>query len=81
MINITLIDIIGFVGLFLILVAYELNITKKLKTTSIKYSVMNVFGSAILAYYAIQLGSVPFFLLQLVWGFSALIILIKTIRL
>ena len=60
--------IVGIVGLLFILVAFALNLSHKLTVKSKTYNWMNVLGSGCLAYYSWFLGSVPFFILQIVWG-------------
>jgi len=63
---------VGIVGLLLILVAFALNLSHKLTVKSRIYNWMNVLGSACLAYYSWFLGSIPFFVLQIVWGLLSL---------
>ena len=65
-------SIIGVVGLTLILSAFTLNLLHKLTPKSMVYNLLNVFGSACLAYYSWFLGSMPFFILQIVWGVLSL---------
>jgi hypothetical protein len=67
------ITILGIVGLVLILVAFFFNLIHKFNSKSKKYLLLNIFGSALLAYYALYLNSIPFFILQIVWGVMALI--------
>ena len=64
--------LVGIVGLLLILVAFALNLSHKLTVRSKTYNWMNVLGSTCLAYYSWFLGSVPFFILQIVWGLLSL---------
>lgn len=65
-------SLIGVAGLILILVAFTLNLTHKLTPKSTVYNLLNVFGSVCLAYYSWFLGSIPFFILQIVWGLLSL---------
>ena len=74
------IDIIGFVGLSLVLIAFVMNLMKKMNTDSIIYNVLNAVGTIILAYYSIVLGSIPFLILQATWCIFALYNLIKILR-
>jgi len=72
-------EIIGFAGLFLILIAFILNLLKKIKTESKLYNIMNLLGSIMLTYYALLLDSIPFLILQVMWGMASLYNLIRTI--
>jgi hypothetical protein len=60
--------LIGIFGLVLILVAFGLNLFHFLSQRSLSYNLLNILGSVFLAYYSLILGSIPFFILQLVWG-------------
>jgi len=71
--------IMGFVGLTLMMVAFILNILKKLATESIIYNLLNLAGAIALAYYSYSLSSMPFLILQIMWGIFALYNLIRTI--
>lgn len=62
-------SVIGLAGLLIILAAFVLNIFQKLKANSKIYLLLNLLGSAALAYYALKLGSMPFLVLQVVWAF------------
>ena len=68
--------IIGIIGLIFILSAFFLNLIHKLGAKSKIYLLMNIVGSAILSYYALFLNSMPFSILQVIWGMLALIKLI-----
>ena len=68
--------LIGIIGLVLILLAFALNLFHKLSPKSRMYSFLNVLGAGALAYYAFYLNSIPFLLLQIVWGALSLIKLI-----
>ena len=72
-------EIIGFAGLSLVLVAFVFNLLKKIKTESKLYNMMNLIGSLMLVYYSIVLNSMPFLILQLMWGMAALYNLIKIV--
>jgi hypothetical protein len=65
--------IVGIIGLCTILLAFALNLFHKISQRSYSYNLMNIFGSGLLAYYALVLDSLPFLLLQLVWGFLSLV--------
>lgn len=74
--------IIGIVGMFLILISFILDeFTKRFKPRTIQYNLLNMFGSGLLAYYAIMLKGWPFLILNLVWFVVAGIKLIKILNL
>lgn len=59
--------IIGLIGMALILLAFVLNVFKRIDSHSKRYLWMNAFGGAFLVWYAILLASVPFLVLNTVW--------------
>ena len=63
-----LVTVIGVLGLVIILFVFILNQIKKLSAESIIYDSANFVGAALLAYYAFAIGSIPFLILQIVWG-------------
>ena len=72
--------LLGIFGLILILLAFILNLIHKFNSKSKGYLLMNIIGSGFLAYYALILESMPFFILQIVWGASSLIKLAFVLR-
>jgi hypothetical protein len=71
---------IGIAGLLLILLAFALNLFHKISPKSVSYNLLNIFGSGILAYYAVLLNSIPFLMLQIVWGILSLFKLISVLK-
>ncbi len=68
-----LITITGTLGLLLLLTAFVLNLAGKLGAETTGYLLLNIIGCAFLTWYAIALDSVPFMILEAVWGLSSLI--------
>ena len=68
--------VIGSVGVGLLLLAFVLNISKKLSETGATYLAMNFAGAGLAAWYAYAGGLVPFIILEGVWGGFALFKLI-----
>ena len=64
----TLLDLVGFVGLSLLLSSFILNQMKRMTATSLIYNIMNALGGYLLTYYAFMLDNVPFIILEFVWG-------------
>lgn len=60
-------EIIGLVGMFLILSAFILNQVHIWKDTYLKYDIFNAVGSLLLIIYSALILSYPFLILNLVW--------------
>jgi hypothetical protein len=61
-------ELIGAAGVFLLLLAFALNLFRKLSERSAAYLILNGVGAGISAWYAARLGSVPFVILEGVWA-------------
>lgn len=72
--------VIGASGMSLLLIAFVLNLFKKIMQDSIVYNVFNIIGSALLVYYAYILNSIPFIILEAVWALFAFYKLIITLK-
>lgn len=68
--------LIGSVGVGLLLVAFSLNLLKKLSESSPLYLGMNVLGALLAGWYAYDGRVIPFLILELVWATTALVRLI-----
>jgi hypothetical protein len=71
------IDWIGFVGVFLILLAYILNVFEKLKQNSLAFILLNLFGASLACLASVLMDYIPFIILEGVWALVSLISLIK----
>ena len=63
---------IGIIGAMLILVGFVLNELHKLDQDSLAYDLINLVGSCLLTIYAWLLGSIPFFVLNMIWALLSL---------
>ena len=72
--------IFGILGMLLLLLAFALNLLKKVTEHSISYILLNIFGAGISAYYAYTLVAVPFIILESVWALFAVYKLILISR-
>ena len=63
---------IGIAGMFLLLLAFSLNLAKRLTQDAVAYIVLNILGAGLSVYYAIALDAVPFIILESAWGLFAL---------
>lgn len=73
--NIT--DWIGAIGVFLILLAFFLNIRGLIANTDLSYMLLNFIGASIACFASILLDYVPFILLEGIWALVSLMALIK----
>ena len=72
-----LFDLIGWVGISLILLAYLFITTHHLDRTSRLYHLLNLGGSALLIFDAYTRGATAFLVLNIAWAFIALIALTR----
>jgi hypothetical protein len=73
----TLVDWIGFIGVFLILLAYFLNVTGRLKNTDLPFILLNLIGAGIACLASVLLKYIPFILLEGAWALISLNMLFK----
>lgn len=66
-------ELIGSLGVSLLLIAFVLNLARRLSERHPVYLLMNVFGCALAAWYAWVGQQVPFVVLETVWGVAALV--------
>ena len=71
---------IGTIGVSLLLVAFALNITKKLPATSVAYLLMNLAGAALAGISSYMISFWPFVVLESVWALATLAALLKTYK-
>ncbi|MEW6411786.1 MAG: hypothetical protein AB1483_04840 [Candidatus Zixiibacteriota bacterium] len=72
--------LIGSIGVGLLLVAFGLNLLRKLSESSPVYLAMNGVGALMAAWYALDGGIIPFVILELVWATTALVRLLIVIK-
>ncbi len=70
-------DLIGFIGVSILLVAYFLNLRDIIKNDSIIYLLLNVVGAAIACFASILLKYLPFVILEGSWVIVSAIGLVK----
>ncbi len=70
-------DWIGSTGVFLILLAYLLNISGKTSARSIVFLSLNFIGASLACLASLILHYVPFVILEGVWALISLITLLK----
>jgi hypothetical protein len=73
-------DIIASIGVIILLIAFLLNLYKKLPAQSIPYSLLNFIGAGICCFASWMVSFYPFVILEGVWAFVALVSLFKVPR-
>lgn len=68
--------LIGSIGVGLLLLAFTLNLMKILSESSTVYLVLNIIGSFMAALYAWSGNNIPFIVLELAWGITAMVRLV-----
>ena len=72
---------IGITGMVSILIAFVLDeFYKDFNQDTVQYNILNMFGAALLMYYAYYLKGWPFLVLNLVWLVVAGIKLVKIMK-
>jgi hypothetical protein len=73
-------DLIGTLGVGLILLAYYLNTTKLLPPQGKLYFVMNIIGAALACYASLLINYWPFVILEGTWTLVSIYGLMKTMK-
>ena len=74
------IDVIGFIGVSLILVAFFLNLNDRLRSNDLAYILMNLIGAILACLASILMEYYPFVLLEGTWSIVSFIALIKYLK-
>ncbi|HRI20093.1 MAG TPA: hypothetical protein PLA68_04045 [Panacibacter sp.] len=78
--DLTVNDYIGFAGVFILLVAFLLNLTGKISKDQLLYILMNVVGAALACLASWLIHYIPFILLEGAWTLVSLFALLQYIR-
>ncbi len=70
-------DIIGFSGVFLLLLAFFLNLTSLVRKDAYGYLFMNLAGSGLACLASVLLHYMPFIILEGVWALVSVYALLK----
>ena len=73
-------DVLGTLGVSLILLAYFLNLFDKIEPEHIVYIWMNLLGASLACWSSVLIHSIPFTILEATWAVVSLIALIKSLR-
>lgn len=66
-------DIIGSIGVALLLIAYFLSLFNLLGQKSRTYGLLNVAGAGLACYASLRIGFIPFVILEGTWAIVALV--------
>ena len=75
--NISFSDIIGRIGVFILLLAFVLNLLNKISGDNSLYIVMNIIGAALACLASYLIKYIPFIILEAVWTLVSLFALLK----
>ena len=73
-------DLIGTLGVFILLLAFFLNLFGYLKNNSVGYSLLNVIGAAIAGFASYLIHYFPFVVLEMTWMVVSLFGLIRCLK-
>ena len=73
-------DIIGSMGVALLLVAFFLNLIGKLESKSVLYGLLNTIGAALAATASYMINYWPFIILEGIWSLVSLVGLIRALQ-
>jgi hypothetical protein len=72
-------DVLGALGMILLLGAFLANATGRLSAGGVPYHALNAIGAGVLAWYSVQLGVWVFAVLESVWAVAALVNLARAL--
>jgi hypothetical protein len=73
-------DIIGFIGVTILLIAYFLNLNNKLEKESLVYLQMNFIGAGLACLASVLMNYWPFIILEGSWTIVSAFGILKSIR-
>ena len=73
-------DYIGFAGVFILLIAFLLNLSGKIGKDALPYIVMNVLGAGLACLASWLIHYIPFVILEGIWTLVSLIALVSHFR-
>jgi hypothetical protein len=73
-------DIIASTGVVILLIAFLLNLFKKLSAQSKAYGLLNFIGAGMCGFASYMISFYPFVILECIWAFVALLSLFKVPR-
>ena len=80
MMHFSLADWIGTTGVMLLLVAFGLNLLKRIPQTSLLYILLNCIGASLACLASVLIRYIPFVILEAVWMIVSLVALFNYFR-
>lgn len=78
--HLTLNDWIGAIGVAILLLAFLLNLLKKISSNSLPYILMNIIGAGMACIASWLIDYMPFVVLEAVWTLVSIVALINYFR-
>ncbi len=78
--NISFSDIIGSIGVSVLLLAFVLNLLNKISRENIIYILMNFIGGGLACFASFLIHYIPFIILEAVWTLVSLVALVGIIK-
>ena len=72
-----IVDVIGFIGVSLILLAFFLNLNSQLEVNDLRYILLNLIGAILACLASVLMKYYPFVLLEGTWAIVSFIALVK----
>ena len=72
-------DWIGFTGVTTLLIAYLLNLLKKISANNLLYIIMNIVGAGLACLASVMINYIPFIILEGAWTLVSVVTLIRAI--
>ena len=73
-------DIVGTIGVGIILIAYFMNIFSFIKKDGALFYVMNIIGASLACYASILINYLPFIILEATWAMVSVLGLVKVLK-
>ena len=70
-------ELLGSLGVSILLIAFIMNLLKKIKTDSLPYMLLNLLGAGTACYASFLIPYFPFVILEGVWTILSLVALVK----
>jgi len=78
--DLSLSDWIGFTGVAILLLAFLLNLVKKISANSLPYILMNITGAGLACLASWMINYLPFVILEGTWALVSVIALVNLIK-
>ena len=73
-------DVVGTIGVGIILAAYVMTIFSFIKKDGVLFYVMNIIGASLACYASILINYLPFIILEATWAMVSILGLVKVLK-